>query len=50
MGAAALHVGAREIRRLLLRGTRYFIYYSVHDADVEVLRLWHVSRGARPKL
>jgi plasmid stabilization system protein ParE len=36
------------IRFLLLRGSRFLLYYSVHEEDVEVLRLWHTSRGTRP--
>lgn len=50
IGEVALDVGAQGIRRFYLRGTRYFIYYEVHDDDVEVLRLWHASRGEPPKL
>ena len=36
------------IRFLLLRGSRFLVYYSVHEEDVEVLRFWHTSRGTRP--
>ena len=44
-------VGAPEtsgIRFLLLRGSRFLVYYSVHEEDVEVLAFWHASRGTRP--
>ncbi len=50
IGTTAADETAREIRRLFLRGTRYFIYYSVRDEDVEILRLWHASRGAKPRI
>ena len=50
MGAMALESSAQGIRRLFLRGTRYFVYYSVHNGDVEVLRIWHASRGTGPAL
>ncbi len=49
-GAPALDGKASGIRRLYLRMTRYFLYYSAHEGDVEVLRLWHASRGTRPRL
>jgi plasmid stabilization system protein ParE len=38
------------VRRLLLRATRYHVYY-VHDADaVIVLSVWSAVRGRDPKL
>lgn len=39
-------------RRLSLLGTRYFIYYRVNEVrgQVEVLRLWHMSRHRPPTL
>lgn len=48
LGGSALDVGAHGIRRIYLRGTRYFLYYSVHEEAIEVLRLWHASRGKKP--
>ncbi len=41
-----------EVRRLLLRRCRYHVYYCF-DADldrVEVLAIWHTSRGHGPVL
>lgn len=49
-GSPALDFAADGIRRLYLERTRYFVYYSVNGEVVEVLRLWHASRGASPKL
>jgi plasmid stabilization system protein ParE len=48
-GVALAHPQYGRIRRLYLRGTRYLLYYSVQGEDVRVLRLWHTSRGAKPK-
>lgn len=40
------------VRRVLLGNTQYHLYYVVaeDDAVVEVLSLWHASRGKRPRL
>lgn len=42
----------RGLRRLLLPRTRYLLFYrvAVSGQEVEVLRLWHASRGQRPRL
>ena len=36
----------KDARRVLLQGTRYFLYYRVRETTgvIEVLRLWHTSR------
>ena len=49
IGAKSLDAESEGIRRLFLRVTRYFIYYSVHEYDIEVLRVWHASRGTKPE-
>lgn len=41
---------SEAIRCIFLRGTRYQLYYSVSAEEIEVLRLWHASRRAKPKL
>ena len=40
-----------EIRPVLLEKTRYYLYYRVDEAQevVEVLALWHQSRGSEPE-
>lgn len=40
------------VRRVLLGATRYHLYYVVSEEEgvVEVLALWHTSRGNRPRL
>ncbi len=40
----------RGVRRLLLRGTRYHIYYAVVQNEVRVLAVWHAQRGVGPPL
>ena len=39
-----------SVRRLLLRATRYHVYYSVGEHDVRVLAVWHGQRGVGPPL
>ena len=41
---------AKGVRRLLVGRIRYFIYYRVISGKVEVLAVWHVSRGRQPSL
>lgn len=38
----------KDVRRLLLGRIRYFIYYRVTPEAIEVLAVWHVSRGKQP--
>ena len=44
--------GARTkgVRRLLVGRIRYFVYYRVEQDTLEVLAVWHVSRGKQPSL
>ena len=37
-------------RRILLRGTRYHVYYVPADHEVRILAVWHGERGAGPPL
>jgi plasmid stabilization system protein ParE len=37
-------------RRILLKRTRYHVYYAPHDRDVRVLGIWHAQRGSGPPL
>ena len=52
LGPADLDVPMAGVRRLFLRDTRYFVYYRLRSeqAFIEVLRLWHASRGSAPQL
>lgn len=51
-GIGAAYEGARTkgVRRLLVGRIRYFIYYRVTPETLEVLTVWHVSRGKQPSL
>ncbi len=52
IGTAYLGSGAITIHRLLLRRSRYHVYFSYDGvADlVEVRAVWHASRGSGPTL
>ena len=51
-GIGALYEGARTkgVRRLLVGRIRYFIYYRATQDALEVLAVWHVSRGKQPSV
>jgi plasmid stabilization system protein ParE len=38
------------LRRLLLPRSRYFVYFEVEGNSVQVLAVWHASRGKGPPL
>ena len=38
------------VRRLHLARIHFFLYYRVRGEEVQVLRIWHTSRGSDPKL
>lgn len=37
-------------RRVLLKGTRYHLYYVARADEVRVLAVWHAQRGVGPPL
>lgn len=39
-----------DVRRVLLRRTRYHVYYRVIADVLEVLAIWHAARGEGPTL
>lgn len=39
-----------DTRRILLKGTRYHVYYVASTDDVRVLAVWHAQRGVGPPL
>jgi plasmid stabilization system protein ParE len=51
-GIGIAYEGTRTqgVRRLLIGRIRYFIYYRVTPEALEVLAVWHVSRGHQPTL
>lgn len=50
-GPRALDADFPEVRRLHLSRIRYYLYYRAVGQDaVEVLALWHTSRGEDPQV
>ena len=51
-GLGAQYGGARTegVRRLLVGRIRYFIYYRATQDTLEVLAVWHASRGKQPSV
>lgn len=52
IGASARNRRLRGVRRIHLARIGYYLYYSVDEqADaVDILALWHTSRGEAPNL
>jgi plasmid stabilization system protein ParE len=50
VGAPVSHARAEGVRRLHLARIRYHLYYRIRGGEVEVLALWHTSRGGGPSL
>jgi plasmid stabilization system protein ParE len=52
VGAKARNVSLPGVRRLRIARVRYYVYYRVvSDPDqVEILALWHESRGSGPPI
>ena len=51
-GEVVPHRLVANLRRILLGRSQYHLYYVAHPSDsvVEVLALWHASRGTRPPI
>lgn len=51
-GIGAKYEGARtpDVRRLFLSRIGYFVYYRTETGTLEVLALWHASRGEQPRV
>jgi len=50
IGGPAPSAHAQGVRRLHLARIRYRLFYRVRAGVVEVLALWHASRGSGPSL
>jgi len=50
IGARAADSRFGSIRRIHLSRIRYYLYYRARSARIEVLALWHSSRGEAPDL
>lgn len=49
-GAVAENIELPGVRRVLLRRTRYHLYYKASRDLIEILALWHARRGQAPEL
>ena len=50
MGTRARRSTLSGVRRVTLSRIRYYVYYRVADNAIQVLALWHTSRGFEPSL
>lgn len=50
MGTRARRASLSGVRRVTLSRIRYYVYYRVVDDAVQVLAVWHTSRGRGPVL
>ena len=50
LGKAANDDDLPGVRRVLMRRTRYHVYYRVTGETLEVLAIWHGARGEGPML
>jgi plasmid stabilization system protein ParE len=50
LGTPARSQRAQGVHRILLRKTRYHVYYRTRGDTLEVLAVWHAVRGAGPGL
>lgn len=39
-----------RVRRVAMQRSRYLLYYRTNDDRIEILALWHQSRGRAPRL
>jgi len=44
------HPTVSDVRRILLRSTRFHVYYRLHENEVIVLAVWSGVRGVGPEL
>ena len=50
VGARAIDTKTAGVRRFHLSRIHHFLYYRIRGGTVEVLALWHTSRGRSPGL
>jgi plasmid stabilization system protein ParE len=52
LAGEAVHGRIEDLRRVLLSGVQYHVYYvaDIAAATIEVLALWHTSRGTKPRI
>jgi plasmid stabilization system protein ParE len=49
-GAPYPHRRLRDVRRIVLQSTRYYVYYVTGPGGVTILAIWSASRGRAPRL
>jgi plasmid stabilization system protein ParE len=49
-GAPYPHRRLRDVRRIVLQSTRYYLYYVVDSEGVTILAVWSALRGRAPRL
>ena len=51
-GEAVPHPRIPGLRRILMSRVQYHLYYTItfDNSVVEILALWHTSRGSKPRL
>lgn len=50
LGAPARNTRVEGVRRILLAKTRHYVYYRKAIDTIQVLAVWHTSRGKGPGL
>ncbi len=52
IGARALNAKLTDVRRVHLSRVRYYLYYRTRadQGAVDILALWHTSRGTGPRI
>ena len=50
IGAPAMNAKTKGVRRVHLARVHYYLYYRVRGEQIEVLALWHTSRGTSPSV
>ena len=50
IGVPVTNARTPDVKRLHLARIHYFVYYRVRGEEIQVLRIWHTSRGTDPKL
>ncbi len=50
IGVPTLSAKTKGVRRVHLARVHYYLYYRVRGDEVQILALWHTSRGAEPQL
>ena len=50
IGTPARNASTEGVRRIHLARVHYYLYYRVHEDEVQILALWHTSRGIEPSM